>query len=325
MWFIRIGSKITGPHSESQLRGMRQRGQFSTMHQISTDRLQWQSAAALVQMLDASGGPKSPWEPNASHSSPSSNIPSHRPPAPTVQEWYYLDANQAKRGPLTSSEVINLARHGIIIRTTLVYEPSSRSWLPASQIPVIAGFVAASHATRTTPVTTVLDQIFDPLRGWTFTETQVPLTRSVEIDGSVCFTAFVDGIVIEVREQPERTIQGSPAIPASRLIAQTTVLGVKLSNPTALLNASFDTCGLPSIGVDRQGRISLQAAFPYSYIIPVEIARKQLMVCLGTIADEANELLQALGENADTRPAELKPVSGVVGIAAALVRGFIGF
>jgi len=173
---------------------------------------------------------------------------------------------------------------------------------------------------------TVLDEVFDPARGWTFPPTQIPLQRSIASDGSPYYIAKVDDIEMEVFEQTRWKEGISRSVPAGRLVALTTFTGVTLTNPAALLNAAFDTRGLPSFGVDKQGRITLQAAFPYAKGFPVDIARKQLMVCMGIVAEEARELLQAWNKNtASGKSVDWDTARGVASVAGALLRAFVGF
>ena len=61
-WYMRSGSRITGPFTEEQLRSMRARGELSPIHQISTDRLSWETAASLVKRLDGALPPGSPFQ-----------------------------------------------------------------------------------------------------------------------------------------------------------------------------------------------------------------------------------------------------------------------
>ena len=47
---------------------------------------------------------------------------------------------------------------------------------------------------------TILDDIFDPEKGWSFSTVQVPLQRGAASDGTPFYTVTVDRIDIEVFE-----------------------------------------------------------------------------------------------------------------------------
>lgn len=57
MWFVRLGGRVTGPFSEDRLRAMLRLNQFSSLHQVSRDKIKWESAAALIQQLNGSATP----------------------------------------------------------------------------------------------------------------------------------------------------------------------------------------------------------------------------------------------------------------------------
>ena len=54
MWFTRLGGKEAGPFTEERLQVMLRLNQFSAMHQISRDKIRWESAAPLVRQLSQS-------------------------------------------------------------------------------------------------------------------------------------------------------------------------------------------------------------------------------------------------------------------------------
>lgn len=56
MWFVRLGGRESGPHSEDRLRAMLRQNQFSPLYQVSRDRIRWESAAPLVRQLHGAPG-----------------------------------------------------------------------------------------------------------------------------------------------------------------------------------------------------------------------------------------------------------------------------
>src|SRR5262245_43979974 len=69
-WYVRIRGRVLGPFSVPQLEDLRDRGQLRIFHEVSGDRLTWQSAAAALPELFAAprpvvppAGPELPVEP----------------------------------------------------------------------------------------------------------------------------------------------------------------------------------------------------------------------------------------------------------------------
>lgn len=134
MWYVRSGSKVTGPYGEEQLRALRKRGQFTPVHQISSDRQRWESAASLVKLLDASpGGSVLASQPQTSDIS----APDDDQVPQLDSRWYYLDDDQQKTGPLTLSAIKNLIQNGDISSRTLVCARGDSQWIEVAQHPVL--------------------------------------------------------------------------------------------------------------------------------------------------------------------------------------------
>jgi S1-C subfamily serine protease len=130
MWYIRIGTRTTGPHTIEELKTLRGRGQFSPLHLISRNGRDWQSAADFVQQMD-----------NASLS----QSPAQKPPTRTANPgkeaavWYYLAPDRSQVGPRTISELAQLAQSRELLNTTLVCKTGDTAWIAASAIPELAG------------------------------------------------------------------------------------------------------------------------------------------------------------------------------------------
>jgi hypothetical protein len=167
--------------------------------------------------------------------------------------------------------------------------------------------------------THVLDEIFDPAKGWPFSAAEVPLQRTETPDGPQ-YLATVDGVPIRVFEQSRWKEGVSRKTSPRRLGALTAIGDVNITNPNALLTACFDTLGLPSFGLDPQGNPTLHAAFPYEAEIPLDVARKQLMVCMGLLSEQSRELIQAWNSASST----WQVAEGVASVAGAFLRAFSG-
>ncbi|MDB5384722.1 MAG: serine endoprotease, partial [Planctomycetaceae bacterium] len=139
MWYVRSGSKVTGPFAEDQLRALRKRGLFSPVHQISTDRMRWESSVSLVKLLDAQLDGSLPMgvslPGSGGKSSPDDQLPD------SEGRWYYLDDEQQKFGPLTLASMISLLESGTISARTLVCAKGDTDWTALSQHPVLSSAV----------------------------------------------------------------------------------------------------------------------------------------------------------------------------------------
>jgi S1-C subfamily serine protease len=140
MWFVRSGSRVTGPFSESELRAMRQRGEFAPIHQISSDRIRWESAAQLVQMLD---GPQTTWrDPTSAHApfpkgSSSSFGPNQAEPS---QEWYYVGATGKQVGPVREQVIRDLLASRQLKRSSLACKVGEARWDRVARHPELAEY-----------------------------------------------------------------------------------------------------------------------------------------------------------------------------------------
>jgi S1-C subfamily serine protease len=131
MWYIRIGTRTTGPHSLEELKTLRGRGLFSPLHQISRDGRNWESAETFAQQLDA-----------ATIQKQSARVQAHSPislskNAPEAAVWYFLAQDRSQIGPKTLSELQQLIPHQLQ-KSSLVCKAGDPSWHPADSIPELA-------------------------------------------------------------------------------------------------------------------------------------------------------------------------------------------
>lgn len=161
MWFVRAGMQIKGPFTEDQLRSMRTRGEFAPIHQISIDRIRWESAAQLVQMLD---GPPPDWRVRNPIPTPTSTVrraeaesseASSETMAPAV-EWYYVDSGNQSVGPVSEAELRDLLRSKQLPGNTMVCRAGETQWEKAGRHPEISRFVPAGSGATVALVASVI-------------------------------------------------------------------------------------------------------------------------------------------------------------------------
>jgi S1-C subfamily serine protease len=139
MWFVRNGTRVQGPFTEDQLRSMRRRGQFSPIHQVSLDRVRWESAASLVQMLD---GPLPQWnprpEPPPADRSDSSKEKSSA--TSTLGAWFLLDSHRQQIGPISADEIIRRIASRQVAGTNMVCKAGDTAWRRLADVPEFAAY-----------------------------------------------------------------------------------------------------------------------------------------------------------------------------------------
>ena len=147
-----------------------------------------------------------------------------------------------------------------------------------------------------TTKTLLLDAIFDPQKGWEYSPSHVPLKRIIGDDGNVNYAVTVDDNVIMVCEQSELKGGEDSDEPANRLVAKVYFTGLEISDALAFLQSNAGTSGLPAWGLDGDGDLTLQTAFPISADFPVEWARKQLLVCMALLREATYDFLKAVNQ-----------------------------
>jgi hypothetical protein len=173
--------------------------------------------------------------------------------------------------------------------------------------------------------TILLDDIFDSEKGWDFSNDQVPIKRTVNADGNTVYTVTVDEIVVTTFEQSKWKDGVIRSVSANRLVAMVKFTGINITNPTALLLGSFRAKGLPSFGVDDSGSLYLHTGFPIAPDFPLDLARKQLMVCMGLLAEEAAANLQVWTKRPKTKADfDWDTAKKVASIAGTFLRAFLG-
>ncbi len=141
--------------------------------------------------------------------------------------------------------------------------------------------------------TIVLDDIFDPAKGWQFPAHQVPLSRGAADDGNPYYYVTVDGIDLLVFEQTAWKDNVKSNVAPTRLVVKSYITGVTITEPGALLMGTNDSNGLPSLGLDEEENVTVQVSLPIAEDFPLEWLRKQLMVCMGLVTEETQDLIRA--------------------------------
>lgn len=129
-YYIRIRGRVQGPFDEQKLQALVKRGQFSRMHEISPDGIQWTSASTHPQLFAASPTRKAPEKAVANPQSASHSAPT--PSAPPA-DWYFTFKGK-RQGPVGWDELKENAQAHRIGPNDLVWNGTMPDWQPAGEI-----------------------------------------------------------------------------------------------------------------------------------------------------------------------------------------------
>jgi uncharacterized RDD family membrane protein YckC len=132
-YYIRVRGRVQGPFDLDQLKKLRQRGQFSRAHEVSTDQASWQSASILDAVFAA---PKraapAKVEPAIEEYSEVAATGEAVPKpltssSPTKPTWHYT-VGEEQYGPVTLLELRKLVAGGEVMETDLVWKEGMPDW-----------------------------------------------------------------------------------------------------------------------------------------------------------------------------------------------------
>jgi hypothetical protein len=162
-YYIRFRGMVSGPYTLEKLRGLRARGQFSRIHEVSTDRESWSPAssiddlfAAPASKLASRSGPQTTVAAATAGATPGAIFSAPQPAAASpaaanaadpsaVSEparssgaaealWYYrIDDDQF--GPAATGELQKLIGTGRLGRTDIVWRDGLLDWLAVEEVP----------------------------------------------------------------------------------------------------------------------------------------------------------------------------------------------
>lgn len=119
MWYVRLGPRMWGPVSESQLKSLHRRGELTKVHQVSVDKKHWESAANLIASWNS---------PEVIEVKPSKHL-SHPP-----DDWYYASSSNERLGPFSRNALVKKASENEIKPKSLIFGPGMSNWTPAYKV-----------------------------------------------------------------------------------------------------------------------------------------------------------------------------------------------
>ena len=133
-YYIRVRGRVQGPFDLEQLKKLRQRGQFSRAHEVSSDQATWQSASILDAVFAA---PKratpakvepAPDEPIIEAVDLEEAMPTPKTRASSTKPVWHYTVGEEQYGPVTLLELRKLVASGDVMETDLVWKEGMLDW-----------------------------------------------------------------------------------------------------------------------------------------------------------------------------------------------------
>jgi hypothetical protein len=137
-FYIRIRGRVLGPYDQEKVQSLARRGQFSKMHELSTDGMSWVRASSHPELFTAEivepPVRESP-PPPVGQSAAGQVAPQPRPqPEPAGQElWYYVKGG-TEAVSVDFAGLQRLASTGQLGPDDLVWTQGMQQWVPAKSI-----------------------------------------------------------------------------------------------------------------------------------------------------------------------------------------------
>lgn len=133
-WFIKRDDKKTGPYSSTQLVEMAKKGQVLPIDWVAKgEDEKWRPASQMKGLFAAPEAVAPPPLPAAIAPPMPTSIPLSPLVAAEVAEWYCTQKGQ-RTGPVTWSQLRQLATSGELASTDMVWKNGMPTWVPASSI-----------------------------------------------------------------------------------------------------------------------------------------------------------------------------------------------
>lgn len=133
MYFVRHRGKIVGPYSVPRLKQLHARGQFSRFHEVSIDKLNWQSASAIAEVFSRQRNPPHqertpleadfPIEPEI----PPGGLGNPPENSSRKTQWYY-NAGGEQHGPVSLVALREMIASGGLLPNDQVWRDGMPDW-----------------------------------------------------------------------------------------------------------------------------------------------------------------------------------------------------
>ena len=142
-FFVRIRGRVHGPFDGKKVKMMVQNGQLSRIHQISTDGQDWQKASSFPEFFESVVDVEPIVLQEAAQianyaSATSQTTVIENSGSNETQEWYY-SSNEKQFGPISFSQLTQIASVGTIQANDLVWCDKFTDWQRASSVEGLFG------------------------------------------------------------------------------------------------------------------------------------------------------------------------------------------
>ena len=141
-YYIRVRGRILGPYDREKLQGLAKKGQFSKLHEVSTDGASWTRAGAYPELFvsDAAVGHNGHDSPTMQETAPlatashsGARLAIEASPSQTAPGWYYTQGG-AQAGPVDFSTLQSLAASGRLSGNDQVWTDGMAEWSAANRV-----------------------------------------------------------------------------------------------------------------------------------------------------------------------------------------------
>lgn len=164
-YYIRSRGKVMGPFTVERLKTLQARGQFSRVHEVSTDRKSWQPASTIDGIFETTLVRRNQALLDEDDSPASTEIAINgrtttlAPPAAGPSSWYYHLAGQ-QHGPVPLAELRSLVRSGRLNTSDLVWNDSLSDWMPLGEVDELAFEARVPNVAPAAPIAPGAHQMF---------------------------------------------------------------------------------------------------------------------------------------------------------------------
>lgn len=129
MYFLRQRTRVSGPFTADQIKGLLHRGRIARSDKVSTDRTTWQSIAETPELIDRPQPAEPEPEPVPT--------PSNGPPSDT-RLWYHTRGGVQQPAAVDTETLRQLVQSGQVGGMEMVWTEGFPDWQPVSSVAEIA-------------------------------------------------------------------------------------------------------------------------------------------------------------------------------------------
>jgi hypothetical protein len=127
MYYLRQRTRVSGPFSADQIKGLLHRGRIARSDKVSTDRTTWQPISETPELID---------RPQPSEPKPAEQ-PSEAPPR-DARVWYHTRGGVQQPAPVDTETLRQLVLSGQVGAAEMVWTEGLPDWQPVSSVSDIA-------------------------------------------------------------------------------------------------------------------------------------------------------------------------------------------